>query len=184
MHGYILETERLILRPMTVSDAPAVFQWAGDPIVARYMVYNTYTSVEDVERWLRTVETQEGAYEFGFVRKRDTVLIGSGSIGPDDGREDCWGFGYNLRRDCWGSGYATEAARAMIRFAYEVFGAARFCSSRAEANKASGRVMEKCGLHFVKYGQFEKLDGSCRSRSMEYEGAVSDFAWLPGGGQI
>lgn len=29
---------------------------------------------------------------------------------------------------------------------------------------------EKCGLHFVRYGQFQKLDGTCKMRSMEYEG--------------
>ena len=172
MHSYVLETERLLLRPLSVSDADAVFLWAGDPLVARYMVYNTYTSVEDVGNWLKSVELQENVYEFGFVRKQDSLLIGSGSIGPDTSRQDFWGFGYNLRRDCWGKGYATEAAKAMIRFARETFGITRFSSSHVEANKASGHVMEKCGLHFVKYGQFEKLDGSCKMRSMEYEGIL------------
>ena len=69
MHSFVLETERLRLRPMTVADAEAVFQWAGDPLVARYMVYPTYTRVEDVTEWLRSVEAQEDVYEFGFVRK-------------------------------------------------------------------------------------------------------------------
>ena len=32
--------------------------------------------------------------------------------------------------------------------------------------------MEKCGLHFAGYGEFEKLDGSCKARSMEYEGIL------------
>ena len=172
MHSYILETERLILRPMTVADAAAVFKWAGDPLVARYMVYSTYTAVEEVEKWLKTVELQTDTYEFGFVRKQDSLLIGSGSIGPDAAREGFWGFGYNLRRDCWGKGYATEAAKAMIGFARDTFGITRFSASHVEANKASGHVMEKSGLHFVKYGQFEKLDGSCRARSMEYEGIM------------
>lgn len=44
-----------------------------------------------------------------------------------------------------------------------------------EQNKASGPVMEKCGLHFVKYGQFQKLDGSNKMRSMEYEGEIDAF---------
>ena len=38
-----LETARLILRPLEVSDAPAMFQWVGDPVVTRFMPYNTYT---------------------------------------------------------------------------------------------------------------------------------------------
>ena len=41
-----------------------------------------------------------------------------------------------------------------------------------EQNKASGRVMEKCGLHFVRYDEFQKLDGTLKMRSMEYEGEI------------
>ena len=139
------------------------------------MVYNPYTSIADVEKWIRLAMQQEDVYEFGFVRKEDSLLIGSGSIGPDAEREGFWGFGYNLRQDCWGKGYATEASGAMITFAHEIFGISHFYSSHAEPNKASGHVMEKCGLHFVKYGHFEKLDGSCPMRTMEYEGTYEDF---------
>ncbi|MCM1334237.1 MAG: GNAT family N-acetyltransferase, partial [Bacteroides sp.] len=98
------------------------------------------------------------------------TLIGSGSIGSDINRKNFWGFGYNFRKDCWGNGYATEATKAMMKFAYENFSIAKFSSSHVERNKASGRVMEKCGLRFVKYGEFKKLDGTCKMRSMEYEG--------------
>ena len=48
----------------------------------------------------------------------------------------------------------------------------RFCCSHAEPNVASGHVIEKCGLHFVGYGEFEKLDGSCKMRSKEFEGVL------------
>ena len=139
------------------------------------VVHNTYTCIEDVQKWIRSANLQEGVYEFGFVCKEDSLLIGSGSIGPDAEREKFWGFGYNLRKDCWGKGYATEAAEAMITFAYDEFGTDHFSASHVEANKASGHVMEKCGLHFVKYGHFEKLDGSCPMRTMEYEGTYEDF---------
>ena len=168
MHKYRLETERLILRPISVDDADAVFVWAGDEEVARYMVYPTYSSSKDVRTWIESLSDED--YEFVFVRKEDGLLIGSGSIGPDRDREGYWGFGYDLRRDCWGRGYATEAARAMMEFAYKVFGITKFSSSHAKPNRASGRVMEKCGLHFVRYGRFQKYDGSCQMPSMEYEG--------------
>ena len=46
MHNYIIETERLILRPLLNSDAQAVYQWVSDERVAKYMVYNTYSSEE------------------------------------------------------------------------------------------------------------------------------------------
>ena len=44
--------------------------------------------------------------------------------------------------------------------------------SHVEPNAASGHVIEKCGLHFVGYGEFEKLDGSCKMRSKEFEGVL------------
>ena len=108
-------------------------------------------------------------YHFGFVRKEDGLLIGSGSIGPESERTDFWAFGYNLRYDCWRKGYATEATKAMMKFANEKFGIKKFSSSHAEPNKASGHVMEKCGLHFTGYGEFKKLDGSNKMTSLEYE---------------
>ena len=161
MHGCTLETARLILRPLTAADAPAVFAWGGDPEVNRFMSYPLERSVADAEAWLRTVEERgpEGGYDFGFVRREDGALIGSGGVYPwSDGRT--WTLGYNLRRDCWGKGYCTEAARAMLTFARERLGARAFAGEHAIGNPASGRVMEKCGLVFDHFGEYSKLDGS------------------------
>ena len=169
MHNYTIETDRLILRPLKIEDAQAVYQWVSDERVAKYMVYNTYTSLEEAVEWLTMLQEPDEEYHFGFVRKEDDLLIGSGSIGPECERKDYWAFGYNFRYDCWGKGYATEASKAMIKFANEKFGVVKFSSSHAEPNKASGSVIEKCGLHFAGYGQFQKLDGTCKIRSMEYE---------------
>lgn len=168
MHNIKIETESLLLRPMTVEDAEDVFEWVSDERVSRYMVYTTYTSIRQVREWLVLVDEDESTYNFGFERLSDGKLIGSGDIGYD-GKKSSWGFGYNLRYDCWGNGYATEAVKAMMEYVRKNFGAMHFTSSHAEPNRASGRVMEKCGLKFVRYGEFQKLDGSCKMRSMEYE---------------
>ena len=178
MSSFIIETERLLLRPLEAEDAEAVFQWVGDERVSRYMVYNTYTEIGQVRKWLASLREPHDNYNFGFVRKEDGLLIGSGDIGPSDFYEGYWAFGYNFRHDCWGKGYATEAAKAMMRFAAEKFGITRFCSSHVAPNTASGHVMEKCGLSYVRDGHFTKLDGSCPMVSKEYEGTV-DAAKFP-----
>lgn len=172
MHSFVIETERLILRPLKVEDADAVYEWVSDEDVARYMVYPTYHSKDKLIEWLTSIQEEAEEYHFGYERKEDHKLIGSGSIGPDSNREGYWAFGYNFRKDCWGKGYATEAAKAMIAFAHEQFGVKNLSSSHVEPNKASGHVMEKCGLHFARYGEFEKLDGTCKNRSMEYVGQL------------
>ena len=60
--------------------------------------------------------------------------------------------------------YKAEAVKAMIAYVRDHFGAAHFASSHAEPNLASGHVMKKCGLKFVGYGEFQKLDGSLSTR--------------------
>ena len=171
MHDITLETGRLILRALTVDDSEAVFVWASDPEVNRYMSYPLHTDIEVTRQWLRSVEQDAEAqaakenYTFGFVRRSDGLLIGSGGIrGQEDGT---WDFGYNLRRDCWGQGYTTEAVKVMIDFARRR-GAKVFAAHHAVDNPASGRVMEKCGLTFRHYGEYSKFDGSETFRAKFY----------------
>ena len=169
MHNIRIKTERLLLRPLMEEDADSIFEWVSDERVARYMVYTTYTDIEQVREWLAFISHNASTYNFGFERLSDGLLIGSGDIGQGK-KPGCWGFGYNFGYDCWGKGYATEAVKAMMDYAYKNFGARKFASSHCEPNIASGNVMKKCGLHFTGYGEFQKLDGSCKMRSMEYEG--------------
>ncbi len=120
----MIKTDRLILRPLTLDDAEAAFEWTGDERVAKYMIYSTHESVETTKEWLRTVRFTDTAFEFGFVRKSDNKLIGSGGIRlKDDG---FWEFGYNFRYDCWGIGYATEASKAMSELVRSKFGDLKF----------------------------------------------------------
>ena len=159
MHHHVLETDRLRLRPLAPGDAQAAFAWLGDPEVNRFMPYALYTSAEQAREWLESLaESDDPTLEFGFVRKSDGLLIGSGGIGPNE--EGVWEVGYNLRRDCWGQGYASEAARAMIRFAHDSLGAREFGGNCAAANPASGRVLEKCGMRFDHLGEYARFDGS------------------------
>ena len=169
MHNFKIKTDRLILRPLSMADAQDVFKWVSDERVAKYMIYPTYKNIGQVENWLESVQNDNSVYEFGFQRISDGKLIGAGNIRYDQ-NIDRWIFGYNLRFDCWGKGYATEATKAMIEFVRVKFNARKFASEHCEENIAAGNVMKKCGLKFVGYGEFEKLDGSCRQRAMKYEG--------------
>ena len=109
-----IETERLILRPLDVKDAESVFEWTGDEKVAEYMIYQCHKNIEVTKEWLSSLDTLENEYTWGFVRKSDGKLIGSGGIRFRTD-ENVWSFGYNLRYDCWGQGYATESTRCMIK---------------------------------------------------------------------
>lgn len=159
MYGPGLETPRLLLRPLTEADAPAAFLWQSDPKVNRFMSYTLYQSVAETVHFITEIAPRSRDYNWGFVYKENNLLIGSGSIGyrPE---QKAYSFGYNLRADYWNRGLTTEAAKAMIRFAFEELGARDFCADHAVGNPASGRVMEKCGLKFDHFGSYAKLDGS------------------------
>jgi ribosomal-protein-alanine N-acetyltransferase len=54
----VLETNRLILRPLTIDDAEAVYIWVSDERVTKYMPYQTYTSTDEVRKWLMTQQSE------------------------------------------------------------------------------------------------------------------------------
>lgn len=170
----ILETERLILRPLTMDDAEACFVWHSDPIVNKFMSYPLIESIEGTRAWLATLPDAPENYYWGFVLKENNLLIGSGDIGPNKIMTDYWGIGYNIRRDYWNRGLTTEAMHAVMRFAYDELGVRKFCSDHAVDNPASGRVMEKCGLKFHHYGEYSKLDGSATFKAKFYALELAD----------
>lgn len=152
----IIETERLILRPLTPADAEDVFEWTGDPIVNRYMPYPVHPDIDTTKVWIAQIDPDTN--EFCFALKTTGKVIGSGSIHQEeDGR---YAVGYNLNRQYWGKGYATEAARAMIRWAYATLNARDFKACHATANTASGHVLQKCGFQFERYGHYSRYDNS------------------------
>lgn len=150
----ILETERLILRPITLDDAAACFSWNSDERVAKYMSYPTLTD--------------EKEYNFAFVLKKENKVIGTGSIGPSSKLEGYWGMGYNLHFDYWHKGYCTEAMKAIIDYVHKELGVNRICSCHAVDNPRSGKVMEKCGLKFDHYDEITKYDNSATFKAKAY----------------
>ena len=156
----VLETERFILRPLTLEDAEDVFSWASDERVTKYMIYPRHENIEITKDWLSSLDQlPENNFNWGFVLKENNRLIGSGGIKYNE-EIKAWTFGYNISFDCWGNGYVTEIIKHMIKFVYDNFGARDFVADHAVDNPASGRVMEKCGMKFSHYGEYTKLDGS------------------------
>ncbi|MBP0983267.1 MAG: GNAT family N-acetyltransferase [Oscillospiraceae bacterium] len=152
----IIETERMILRPLTQDDANSVFEWAGDPIVNKYMPYPLHETIHQTEEWISTLGNKN---EFCFCLKDTGKVIGSGSITFRE-EYDAYELGYNLNRLFWGKGYATEASKAMIQWAHQELGACNFIARHANENHASGNVIRKCGFQFECYGQYSRYDGS------------------------
>ncbi len=166
----VLETERLILRPLTPEDAEAAFVWCSDERVNKFMPYNLNKSIDETLFWINEiVPYDEGNYNWGIVLKESNLLIGSCDIGPDKVEHTGWGFGYNIRYDYWNKGITTEATKRMIEYAVNVHGIKLIVADHAVDNPASGRVMEKSGLTFDHYGEYRTFDGKQTFKAKFYK---------------
>lgn len=171
MNTPILETERLILRPLTCADAEEIFtNWTSDAEVAKFMRWNTHTSAAETRGWLTFVEKNTDSdtdYDWGFVRKSDNKLIGSGGLYFKE-EHGCFEMGYNTMKACWRQGYTTEAASAMAKFAFETLGETKLFAAHAKENPNSGKVMEKIGFRYAKDGHYDSFDGLRHYETREY----------------
>jgi RimJ/RimL family protein N-acetyltransferase len=155
-----LETERLVLRPWRVEDAEAALPVFGDAAVARWLS-PAMDSVPDLNG-MRLVLQQWTAEDARLVSpagrwaielREDKRVVGGAILLPlPPGGEDLE-MGWQLRPDAWGQGYATEAGRALARWAFdegfdEVLAVARPANTRAAA------TARRIGMDWV--GETEK----------------------------
>ena len=164
-----LETERLVLRKMTLDDAGAVFAYASDPEVTRYVPWETHRSVEDSRAFLALTERkyEGGEPDWGMVYKGDGRFVGAcGFVGwsREHARAE---MGYVLNRRYRGRGLVPEAVRAMIAFGFEKMDLNRVEARCVAENAASARVLEKAGMtHEGTLRQREFLKGAYRDMKL------------------
>lgn len=163
----VLETERLILRPLTIDDLQAIFKWAGDSRVNKYMIYPLYKNPEDGREWLESLYEDEKKLDYGFVLKSTGELIGSGGLYYHQDI-DVWSIGYNIAYDHWHNGYTPEAIKLILEYAQEKYGVKVLTGTFALDNIDSRRVMEKLGMTFYEDTEYSKLDGSQTFKAKTY----------------
>lgn len=164
-----LETDRLTLRPFTLDDAPRVQALAGDRAIADTTLHIPHPYAEGAaEAWIGThaSEFQAGKSVVFAVAVRDTdALVGAIglTLNSNDARAE---MGYWIGKPYWNRGYATEAAHAVLDYAFNELELNRVHASYLSRNPASGRVMEKLGMqhegrlrqHIRKWDVFEDLE--------------------------
>ena len=97
----VLETKRLLLRPLTYGDAQAVFSnWTSDAEVAKFMRWDVHTNISQTQEWLATEEASIGSdllYNWGFILKETGELIGSGGLVSQQSK-GIFELGYNIMK--------------------------------------------------------------------------------------
>ena len=144
----ILETERLILRPWKESDAEDCYKFAKDPRVGPAAGWPAHTGVENSRQIIRDVLMVPETY--AIVLKETGFTVGSIGLHRNDlaSKDDEAELGYWIGVPYWGRGLVPEAARELLRHAFEDLKLARVWCGYYDGNEKSKRVQEKLGFRY------------------------------------
>lgn len=176
----LLETSRLALREVTTNDLDNLCELNNDPEVMRYVTGGKGTPRERIRDeiipfWLGLYEHKDGlGYWVAETAGGEFTGWFHFRAGNGAGAE----LGYRLRRGAWGRGYATEGSRALISRGFTDLGVQRVFAHTMTINVASRRVMEKCGLVYVRTFHDDALAGIDGSEQGEVEYALTREEWL------
>ena len=157
-HGRVLPTPTLVtarlrLRPFEEADAAPLFALHSDAHVLRYWDSPPWESPERAQRFLATCRAlaEEGSGARVAVEDlHDGTFLGWCSLTRWNPQFRSAALGYCYGSGAWGQGYATEAARALLGWAFEVLDLNRVQAETDTRNAGSARVLEKLG--FVREG--------------------------------
>lgn len=144
-----LRTARLLLRPFTPADTDAIFALQSNAHVLRYWDSPPWTERARAERFVavcRQMEAEGTGARLAIERAADAAFIGWCCMmnwNPDYRSAT---MGYCLSDAAWGQGFATEAAGALLQWAFDTLDLNRMQAETDTRNAASARVLEKLGF--------------------------------------
>ena len=150
----MFETERLIIRRFTIEDAKDVYECCNDFEVVKTTLGMPWPYTEEMAKgWISKQPKREElgeSYEFAICFKENpNKVIGCVSLMGINSNAKRAEMGYWVGRKYWKQGIATEAAKMMLNFGFDVLGLHSIIARYFDINPASGRVMEKCGMIYV-----------------------------------
>ena len=149
-HDYFLKTERLGFSYWSREDLPLAQGLWGDPEVARFLggPFTEEQIRQRLERHMALLRDYNVQYWPIFLLETGDH-VGCGGLQPYRTDEGIYELGFHLRRAYWGLGMAEEAARAVIRFAFESLELKTLFAGHHPENAASRRVLEKLGFQYA-----------------------------------
>ena len=144
-----LRTDRLRLRPFAEADAEALFALHSDAHVLRYWDAPPWTEPQRAERFIaacRRLAADGSGVRLAIEHLHDEAFLGWCAVVRWNPDHRSAALGYCLTDTAWGQGYATEAARALLGWAFDTLDLNRVQAETDTRNAASARVLEKLGF--------------------------------------
>lgn len=149
-----LRTERLLFRPFTLDDVEDLLEYTQDPEWARFQnnIPPVPYSREDAEK-IVTMFSNSSVWEKVGILQIFTIVFDNKVIGEigvnqreEDRKNERTELVYSLSRQYWGKGLMTEAARAVMNWAFQTYSFNRMYAYCDPRNIGSRRVLEKIGM--------------------------------------
>ncbi len=163
-----METERLILRDLLLTDEVALFEMDSNKEVHKYLGNKPSTSILQSREMIQNIRqqyTDNGIGRWAVIEKETGNFIGWSGLKfiTEEWNKhiNYYDVGYRFHPEFWGKGYATESTMAALDYGFiemklsVIYGAANI------DNKASRNVLEKCGLKFIEKFDFPLWNGKC-----------------------
>ena len=149
----VIETERLVLRHLTLDDLDDLARLYADPDVRRHFPDGTRTREQTLDELQWIIDVYYGQYGYGLwatVLKETGSFIGRCGLLPwqIEGRTEVE-VAYLLDKRCWGRGLATEAARAIVAYAFATLPVDRLICLIDPANEPSRAVAVRIGMSLL-----------------------------------
>lgn len=149
----ILTTSRLVVRPIEITDAESIFEYAKNPNVSRYTLWEPHRSVKDsleyIEEYVFDYYSKGVPEPLGIALKEQPEnVIGTVGCFWTSEKAKAMELAYAIGEDHWGQGLVAEASQAVVDYCFKEFSVKRIQARCKTENVASARVMEKIGMSF------------------------------------
>ncbi|MDQ6471084.1 GNAT family N-acetyltransferase [Flavobacterium sp. LHD-80] len=157
-----IETERLLLRQLQMSDVDGMFELESNPNVHLYVGNKPITDIDQSRAYIEFVNQQYkdfGTGRWAVILKETNEFIGWSGIKfithEINNHQNFYEIGYRFIEKHWGKGYATEAGKAFIDHAFNEMKVDAVYAYADEGNTNSRKILEKLGLQFVNSFEYE-----------------------------
>ncbi len=153
MPNILIETERCLIRPLTITDVAGIFELDSNPNVHTFLGKNPIKTIEEAENVIKFIQKQYtdlGIGRWAIINKTNGDFVGWTGfkyiIDSINGHVNYYDLGYRLVERYWGTGIATETAKACVKYAFETMNLEAIYGICDVENLGSKHVLQKCGL--------------------------------------
>jgi len=170
-----IETERLLLRELRLTDLDGMFELDSDPEVHKYLGNKPVKTIDESQKILESVLTQykeRGIGRFAVIEKSSGDFVGWSGLRLNteynmNGLTKYYDVGYRLIKRYWGKGYATESGKVSVEYAFKTMKLPEIFATTELGNQASHNALLKIGLHYVEDFYFEQEQVNLRWYKIE-----------------